>query len=211
MGQPIEPELYSEAFRYKSQARSTKLQLFAAFAQDTQSFKTYLTIAGPEFLKAEVAKAGDQDPVEYLYESLSERDKAKLATDQTLVLKVLGIQGIYADQPQTAQEQVPAQNKKTLMMFLMSKDDSLLLQMGALILSVLKIADILEPGTKSMLPELFSEEQEGPEGYGINSKSDLLNACVDVLCMVPPFRTYTTHVYSEIIRLIKTEFALSQD
>ena len=43
----------------------------------------------------------------------------------------------------------------------------------------------------------------------IKSQEDLFDTCVQVLCMVPPFRNFTTRLFCRLIRELRSDFELS--
>ncbi len=52
--------------------------------------------ASPDWLKKEIQQAKSSNYSEHFYNSLSEKDRIKLESEQTFVYNVLGIKGMYA-------------------------------------------------------------------------------------------------------------------
>lgn len=45
----------------------------------------------------------------------------------------------------------------------------------------------------------------------IQTTQDLINACVSVMEMVPPFRNFTINVFSSVIKSIQPDYVLSNE
>ncbi len=52
--------------------------------------------ASPDWLKKDIQQAKSINNSEHFYNSLSEKDRFKLESEQTFVYNVLGIKGMYA-------------------------------------------------------------------------------------------------------------------
>ena len=97
------------------------------------------------------------------------------------------------------------------MTFLQSKDDSLLLQIGALIMSIIMATED-DPKLREEIGSIFSqptqEHSEMPFPR-IKNQADLIDVCVDVLSVVPPFRSFTQRLFSRIIQVLKPDYKLT--
>ena len=108
------------------------------------------------------------------------------------------------------------------MMFMASKDDNLLLQMGSLFNSVIG-AKCLATNLKQSVPELFGQyqpptdeldkgEDEMPHGMKmIESKTDLMNVFFDILVTDMPFRNFTLRFYSKMLLEMEPQFKLNKN
>jgi hypothetical protein len=81
-------------------------------------------------------------------------------------------------------------------MFLQSKDDNLLLQVGGFILAILNA----NPHLKSNVVALFDGVADQKAYCKIKTKKDLISTCQEVVSMAPPFRNFTIRLFYEILR-----------
>lgn len=98
-------------------------------------------------------------------------------------------------------------------MFLNTKDDNLLLQIGALIHAILQQDPPQE--IKDKLPIIYGgqqiEEHDGkPSMCRIKNQADLIDSFVDVLSMNPPHRNYTSRLFCRLTKILKPDFDLSK-
>lgn len=103
--------------------------------------------ASPDWLKKEIQQAKSSNYSEHFYNSLSEKDKIKLESEQTFVYNVLGIKGMYAQEVTKNQEQMVSENSQILLMFLKAKDDNLLFLIGGLLYTVIRNKGLLSAET----------------------------------------------------------------
>ena len=109
-------------------------------------------------------------------------------------------------------------------MFMVSKDDNLLLQMGSLFNSIIH-SDILQDDLKAKVPELFGQYQPAdpkeevkandpliPQGMKmITNKTDLMNGIFDILVTDMPFRNFTLRFYTKMLLEMEPGFKLNNN
>ena len=105
-------------------------------------------------------------------------------------------------------------------MFMVSKDDNLLLQMGSLFNSII-LSSGLSDELKQSVPELFGEYQPPPEEEErkdedfpqgmkfVKNKTDMLNVYFDILITDMPFRNFTLRFYTRMLLENEPNFRLS--
>ena len=126
---------------------------------------------------------------------------------QTNINRLLGIKGLYADSVEPDAKLVPNTNYEALLMFLQSKDDNLLLQIGGLLLAI--ISSELDQETQEKLVVLYSGPPTESKLTRIKNRDELLSACAEILMMSPFFRNFTVRLYQKILNSLDPKYRLS--
>jgi len=96
-------------------------------------------------------------------------------------------------------------------MFLQSKDDNLLLQIGGLIYAIILCNPA--PEMKAIMTTLYGLEAiKDEKSYcKIKCQADLVESCIGVMTMVPPYRNFTTRLFCRIVQCLQPDFELNKD
>lgn len=150
-------------------------------------------------------------PVDQFDQSMTDDEKEQLVLEQTQINRILGIKGIYANEVTTDESLVPNLNHQTILMYLQSKDDNLLLQLGGLIHTII-VCDPREE-IKSQLAVIFGGQSiEDPKHFGkVKTQADLIDCCVEAMFMVPPYRNFTIKVFLRTLRCLRPDFQLTPE
>ena len=145
-------------------------------------------------------------PLQQYEQSLSKLEMQQLIDDQTQIYSVLGVRGLYASEVSTDDSLVANTNHQTILMFLQSKDDNLLVQLGGLIHAIIMCEPRQE--IKDQVAVIFGANSiEDPKAFcKIKSQADLVDCCVQTMFMVPPYRNFTIKVFVRNLLCLLPEF-----
>ena len=88
--------LYQEIFKFIPVSRFSYLQIFSSFAYDKTTFSSFLEKQAPKFIQDEVNSfAEDIDPVDGVFNNLSDTMKQSVRQDQDIYYELLGIKGLF--------------------------------------------------------------------------------------------------------------------
>lgn len=104
----------------------------------------------------------------------------------------------------------------TLLMFLMSKDDNLLLLTGGLLFTIFNNGHCLTEDDRRLAPELFStadqseEEHKDANPYLMMATADgVLNSCIEVFNTDMPLRNFTLRLFTRMLLRLRPELVLT--
>ena len=145
-------------------------------------------------------------PVQQYEQSLSKLEMQQLIDEQTQIYRVLGVKGLYACEVCIDDSLVANKNHQTILMFLQSKDDSLLVQLGGLIHAIIMCEPRQE--IKDQVAVIFGANAiEDPKAFcKIKSQADFVECCVQSMFMVPPYRNFTIKVFVRNLLCLLPQF-----
>ena len=97
--------LYSDSYRHLHPTDFSKVQLGLSFAQDKDKFEVYLR--GSLYKQAAKLKISETESYtkahEAFYDSLTKEEKTLLRSEHKVMMQVLGIRGMYANEEDIAE------------------------------------------------------------------------------------------------------------
>lgn len=202
--------LYASEFKHEHPRDMSKIKLASMFAYGPKKeFATFLNDYNWKYKK--ISAKSEEAVLQEFVNEIWEYEEKQLRIEHTQVFEILGIKGLYSGETFSNTEICQNTVFQEILMFLQSKHDNLLLQLGGLVHAIL----LCEPDEqiKQRLLPLFGTQETAsllpPTHCRIKCKDDLLESCFEVLTMVPPFRIFTNRLFARIIRTLDPAFELS--